>query len=363
MRAMQIDAQRPSMAILTVHPRVKRSALHDFLRSSVYVRLMTEMVAAGHLSHGEIWLLGDATDELTFGNLKVHLHTDCRDAIGKRIDILFVRGDHKCYLPLFKSSPAKRLLFYAASGRGIPRYWNQWHGILIDDIQQVPIVRRYYPGAYIGEFMKTAVPEVFHPLPNEKKQYDVCLVGDLLTARKNLGCIKEAIAVLPQVNFVICGKRADRDAIEQFSARPGQVACLGFIGQDELNQVYNRSRLGVLTSNKSDASPRVILEFMAAGLPVLANEQLCGIRKFLPPDAGRIAPADDFARVIPEMLATAEQYHPHQVFEERFCPPKMAADFARHVDAVWKMPPAAPRPSWRGRLARLTRARVDKYDL
>jgi len=351
-----------SLIMLIMHRRVKRADIPAFLESDMYTRLMAEMLDSGQACHGEVWILGDREEELTFRRVKVRLHPDYKTVEHPPTDVLFVRGDHWCYVPLLRKSLARRFLFYPASGRGIPRRWRHFHGILMDDKLQEPILRKFYPGAYLGVFLKTAVPEIFHPLPEEKKIYDVCLVGDLVTARKNLNSIAQAVTALPQVKFVICGKNIDPHLQRRLGARSGQFTCLGFIPRTELNKVYNRSKLGVLTSNKSDASPRVILEFMAAGLPILANEQISGIDKFLLPHAGRTAATSDFVTLIPRMLNASHQYNPYEVFMNNFSPAQAAADFARHVHAVLQMPETPPPPSWRGKLARLLRPRIDQYE-
>ena len=121
----------------------------------------------------------------------------------------------------------------------------------------------------------------------------------------------------------------------------------------------NRSRLGVIPSTERDASPRIILEFMAAGLPVLANSAMCGAAKYILPGAGRLAPMSEFKSLIPEMLSACDGFSSYEVFQDHFSPRKVALDFAGHVRAVMEMPEKPPRPSWRGRLARLLRLRVD----
>ena len=347
--------------MLIRHRRVARTDIPVFLQSDMYTRIMNEMLAAGLARSGVLWIFCDEDEELTFQRAQVNLFSDYRQLQVPAVDALFVRGDRECHLPLLRSSQARRLFFYAASGRGIPRYWTRFHGILVDDMRHESIVRRYYPGAYIAPFMKTAVPEVFRPLAEEEKLFDVCLVGDLATARKNLPCLTDVIANLPQVKFVICGKKPDPRLAEKLGSRPGQITCPGFVPHEQLNRIYNQSKLGLLTSNESDASPRVILEFMAAGLPALANENLCGIKKFMLPEAGRIAPTADFPKLIPEMLSLRETFRPREVFEQHFSPRLVAHDFARHVRSIMLMDAEPPAPSWRGRLARITRARVDRY--
>ncbi|MBN1764466.1 MAG: glycosyltransferase [Sedimentisphaerales bacterium] len=331
------------------------------MSSDMYTSLAANMISHGWAGLAEVWILSDKKDDFQFKNVRIRLFTGYEGQQMEPVDVVFVRGDHPCYMPFLPRCPARRFFFYAASGKGIPRLWKRYHGILVDDINHKSIVQKYYPGVYVGEFMKTAEPEIFRPLPDEKKEYDISLVGDMFTARKNLGAIKDTIAALPDLKIAICSKKPDPDIIAKLGGQPRQIEFLGFLPRPELNKVYNRSRLGVITANKSDASPRIILEFMAAGLPILANEELCGIKKFLLPGSGELSSTNDFKRVIPDMLKHIEQYKPHDIFLEHFHPEKMAADFARHVHAIMEMPDEPPKPSWRGMLARVMRSRVDKH--
>ncbi len=352
-----------SLVMLIMHHVVERSAIDAFLASDMYVRIMAEMVKAGYCHNGEIWLWSTNNEQLQYKGVTVRLYTGFDNIIPPGVDVIFVRSDRSYHLPVLRKIRSNtRLLFYPASGRGIPRRWRRWHGILMDDKRQEAIYRKYYPHSYLGVFMKTTSPETFYPIPEQKKKYDICVVGDLATARKNLGVIKDVIAALPEVKIVICGKKLNEDILQELGARPGQVICQGFVPREELNIIYNSSKIGLVTSNKSDASPRVILEFMAAGLCQLSNIEVSGIKKFMLPEAGILAPAEDFVKLIPRMLKNYQQYQAYQVFRNNFMPSQAAADFARHVCAVMAVPDKAARPSLRGRLARITRPRVDKQD-
>ena len=353
-----------SLMMLILHRRQKREAIDGKLKANMYLRILVEMVKSGRASRGEILIHCEEDDELSFQGVKIRLISDFNKAELDPTDVLFIRGDKKVYLPIVRKSYKKveRLLFYGASGKAIPRHGLRFHGILVDNTSQTPIIHNYYPGVYVGAFLKTAIPETFFPMPKEKKEFDVCMVGAMRHHRKNLIGMKEAIAALPDVKFVICGT-TDNAKIESLGAGLGQITCKGFITQEELNKVINRSRLAVIPSNESDASPRIILEYAAAGIPILANSEMCGADKFVLPEAGRIAHLSEFARIIPEMLATINTFNAHDAFNEHFSPEKVGEDFAKHIHAIMQMPAKPPSPSLRGRLARLTRLRIDEQHM
>lgn len=347
-----------SLTMLIMHRRQKREGVERFIASSMYVRILSEILKSGQANRGEAWIYCDQDDRLEYEGVTVRLVSDFNTARLDPESLLFVRGDKKRYLKFLQSTTPKRCLFYGASTRGIPRYSTRYHGILVDDPHQVSGVKRYYPQAYIGIFLKTAIPETFVPLPGEPKEYDICIVGSMNVGPKNFHSLAGLAQALPEMRFVVCG-HVDQETIDILGGRSDQITRTGYLPSEQLNVMLNRSRLGLLSSDHTDASPRVILEFMAAGLPILANKDACGIGKYVLGGAGRIAGTDCFGSIIPEMLSQKDSYDPRRVFEEHFSPARVACDFVRHIQAVLAMPDKPPSPSWRGRMARVLRSRLD----
>ena len=349
-----------SIIMTTKSRRQNRSTIDAFVATDMYTRLLVELLEAQIASHAELWICCPDRRQFMYRGVTVRLMPEFTNVDAVEPDVLFVRGDKKVHVPLLRSLSARRTLFYGASTRGIPRYWSRFHGILVDDIGQESVVRRYYPGAYVGEFLKTAPPDIFHPLPNEAKQFDVCIVANMASPHKKLVDMIDVVRSLPDVTFVICGS-FDADMERRLGGRPGQVTCKGIISRPELNRVFNQSRLAVVPSGHTDAAPRVLLEFMAAGLPMLINEQLCGAAKFVNDEVGVLAPTSRLAELIPDMLASLDHFNPLDAFVERFSPACVARNFAGHVEAVLRMPDKPPGPSIAGRLSRLCHARIDKH--
>ena len=355
-----MDKHVPVSMVMLIHSRPRRySALNGFLQADMYTRILAELLKSRLISRAELCIRCDRQGETTYQGITVHLVTDYSAINIKPADILFVRGDRKDSLAFLRSCPVRRMILYGASTRAIPRHWKKYHGILVDDISHKSIVHLYYPGTYVGEFIKTAQPEVFFPIESIEKQFDICTVTNMSSPKKSFSDLFEVMKRFPDLHFVVCG-RVNPDIAEQLKSLPCMVTCTGFVERTELNRIFNRSRLALLPSGRFDASPRVILEFMAAGTPILANIELCGAKKFLVPGAGKMAQLSDFVMVIKDMLKQTE-YDPRAVFEEYFTPSKAAQDFAGHIYAVNRMPDTPPVPSWRGRLAGITYPRVDKH--
>ncbi len=95
---------------------------------------------------------------------------------------------------------------------------------------------------------------------------------------KGLAYLIHAVKTLTQkgieVNLTICGDGKEKDKLERLSSELDIKNCIRFLGQvpwNELNDIYSSHNIFVLPS-LSEGVPKVILEAMAAGLPVIATQ-------------------------------------------------------------------------------------------
>ncbi len=354
------DQEPISLTMLIMHRRQKRDTIEAFLQSDVYTCILIAMVQNGFITNGQAWIHCDQEETFTYKGITVRLISNFDNKTINPNDVAFVRGDKKVFLPTLKNSHPRRLIFYGASTRGIPRYWQKFHGILVDDECHLPVLKQFFPHCYTGIFFKTAAENIFHPLEDTQKEFDVCMVPTSLTSpHKQLDSMIEVIKALPETRFVICG-RPDPQTEQRLSGKPGQVVFPGFIPQTELNKIYNQSKIAIMCSGKTDASPRVLLEFMAANLPTLVNEDLCGGTKYAIKGFGEMASTKDFINMIPQMINSIDQYQPQQVFKEHFSPKVAAKNLYHHIQHVLEMSAVAPKPSLKGHLSRFFKFRVDQ---
>jgi glycosyltransferase involved in cell wall biosynthesis len=119
--------------------------------------------------------------------------------------------------------------------------------------------------------------DIYHPLPDLKLEYDVLFVGRL-ASNKGILLLLEAIAqvqrIYPAVKLAIRGEGALRPEIEKRAAALGISANIHFIPRlsepAEMAALYCRSRMLVCASTV-EGNPRVTIEAMACGVPVLST--------------------------------------------------------------------------------------------
>ena len=134
----------------------------------------------------------------------------------------------------------------------------------------------------------------------EEGQWVIGWVGRL-SHEKGLDILLDALARLaePRVHLAVIGDGPEREALHARAARLGldaQVTWCGAIPRAE--RYYPAFDLLVLSS-RTEGSPLVLLEAMAAGTPVVAAE-VGGVRETISPKQGLLVPPED-----PAALATA----------------------------------------------------------
>jgi glycosyltransferase involved in cell wall biosynthesis len=119
--------------------------------------------------------------------------------------------------------------------------------------------------------------EVFRPLPDEVRYYDVAFVGRLV-ANKGLFTILDAIAQVkatrPNVRLGILGRGPLEKPLRQRIAALGLDANVDVhtdtLLQEDVVRFYNSARMLVCAST-AEGGPRVTVEAMACGVPVIST--------------------------------------------------------------------------------------------
>ena len=143
-------------------------------------------------------------------------------------------------------------------------------------------------------------------------------------------------AMVPQAGFVLAGDGVERPELERLARALNLGSAVCFLGDiTEVPALLRYGALGVLTPSRNEGLSNTILEYMAAGLPVVATD--CGGNRELvhAPRGGRVVPVGDapalaaaIAALLADPRARAEQgaYNRARI-EREFQPEQVAAQF------------------------------------
>ena len=248
-------------------------------------------------------------------------------------DIIFVSGHHfpPNMAQIFELCRSSLKIVYSKD-------WEPWKVrrldlydlCLVDEGWQIDEVRAHHPAVQCAVWDKLIDYDSSHfPIPTDKA-YDVCYVAHF-RKRKNHELLFRSLAKLRERKLTCVCVGADRGGrralLERMAAELEiNVEFVGRVSKDEVNRYVNQSRIGV-TCAKRDAAPRVVLEYMAADVPVLVNSELLAGTRYVGPTAGLVRPPEEFHLGIAEILDNYESFSPRSHLLAHYDRDKVAGRF------------------------------------
>lgn len=197
---------------------------------------------------------------------------DFRDAFKySPCDVSFFRGGFPEYCQITNSNEKFfGLKLYLSAGKRLrPQYGGIYDKILIED-EKDGSNNNCIP------FYKTTNPNIFKPL-NLKKEYDLCIISNFTQLKyKGTDIIISQIPRFPfYQNLKICHV-GNNPEVGKTLCKKYEVKNIDFLGKKtrfEVNEILNRSKFGIVASNREDGCPRVITETLCSGTPLFLKTE------------------------------------------------------------------------------------------
>lgn len=192
--------------------------------------------------------------------------------------ISFWRGGFKEYDLATKIKPDHfgTKLYLGAGIRQYPQFGGKYDYILIEDERDVKQGYSWLP------FYKTASPQIFKPLP-ENKIYDICWPCNF-TQLKYKGQEKfmkiMSQSKLKNLKIAHCGNKPEIGKKLAKKYNLDNIEFLGPLTRPNLNIILNRSKLGLNFSNLKDGCPRVSTEILMSGTPLILRDSVRLLKYF-----------------------------------------------------------------------------------
>lgn len=201
---------------------------------------------------------------------------------------------------------------------------------LVDEEWQVRRVKKRYPDLHCAVWDKLIDYETGHYPIDCEKTYDLCYAADL-RPRKDHELLFQAMAkVTSRKLTAVClggDYKGGRARLERLVDKLGvSVEFTGELRKPEVNAQVNRSRIGVIAA-KRDAAPRIILEYMASGVPLLVNAELRAGTRYAGAEAGLLRSPEEFHLGIEEILDNYDRFSPRRYFLEHFSREQVISKF------------------------------------
>ncbi len=184
--------------------------------------------------------------------------------------VSFWRGGFKEYDQVTKINPKffGRKLYLGAGRRTTPQWGGKYDLILVENERDLRRAEYYVP------FYKTASPEIFKPL-NSMVEFDICWPCNFSQiAQKGQEFFIREISksrILRNLKIVHCGNKpaVGKNLCKKY--RVNNIKFMGSLERPKLNEVLNRSKVGIVLSNKRDGCPRILTEIIMSGTPLLVR--------------------------------------------------------------------------------------------
>ncbi len=268
--------------------------------------------------HGELWYWGGKREKKFTSNFTERwvptFLTYTSDFVP---DVIFCRGGFQEYHQVLRRFPDAIKVYYGAGRRFLPQPgFDDYDIILQDSPEQVEICEPKFPSAVTTLFIKPASDNIFYPMPEVEKEFDVCFPANGHQSFKGHDFVYNTVP--EDIKLLNLGNTSK-------VKYPKNVTSYRVLRRNMAKNIA-KCKVGIVTvSSEIDSCPRVIPELLACGLPVVV---LHGVRfwrdKYIQSvfDSGHIfltgevAREENFWPTVRYVLEHMYYYKPRKYYEE-----------------------------------------------
>lgn len=187
-------------------------------------------------------------------------------------EISFFRGGFKEYDQVTREKSKQfGLKLYLGAGKRITSQWGgKYDSYLVEDERDIKKVKNSIP------FYKTASSEIFKPLTNVTKDWHLCWPCNFTQVKyKGQAFFMDVIGScsnLKNMKIVHCGNKPEIGKRMAKDRGLKNIHFMGLVDREKLNEILNRSFMGINMSNQNDGCPRVSTEILMSGTPLIMRD-------------------------------------------------------------------------------------------
>lgn len=289
----------------------------------------------GSDDYGELWYWGGTRNKVFDKNFMERWVPSFKTSVPDFMpDVIFCRGGFPEYHHILNRFPNAVKIYYGAGSRFLPQPgFHDYDIILQDSPEQVGVCKERFPNALTTLYIKPAADNIFYPMPEVKKEYDICFPANAAQTFKGH---KFVYSTVPKhLKVLNLGNRTDR------FKHPKNVTSYRVLRQ-EMAENIAKCRIGIIAVESNvDSCPRVIPEMLACDIPIVVLEGVrFWVKKYLAQPiredlkTGVIAAKGNFWEAVEWVLKNRKMFSPRKYYEKELSL-KKAAEFIRsRIDEV-----------------------------
>jgi len=229
----------------------------------------------------------------------------------RKPNLIVCRGGFPYYDDFVKRFPKAKKVYYGAGTRYFPQTnFTKYDLFLVDSLKQQKSILEKGKNAHL--FIKPA-STLFVPKPVDKK-YDICFMANASTGR--IKRHKDFIKVMAGSKYSILSLgNTDSKYIKLAKKLGTNITWGGWSLRKDLPSKISQCKVGICCSTNYDSCPRVIPEYLACGLPVIATKNMnFWHERYIMPQSGRLVSFKEIPKAIGEVINYP--YHSVRFFYE-----------------------------------------------